>query len=136
MEKIRVLLKQIDEGITHDNSMQNESVEFTPAMLSDAVDELRDALEHEPEVNDKKQKKVRRVKKKQIKELEKHRNKLVEYNKHLEVLGDRIIEVNHQLNQYKRHARERLTSKEGIKHRGSRCIEPEAVFGQMKYNMA
>jgi len=49
--------------------------------------------------------------------------------------GDRIIEVNYRLNEYKRRARERLTSEEGIKHRGKRCIEPEAVFGQMKYNM-
>ena len=50
--------------------------------------------------------------------------------------GNRIIEVNHQLNQYKRQTRERLLSEEGIKHRGRRCIEPEAVFGQIKYNMA
>ncbi len=314
MERIRVLLEQVDEAIAQDNSMQDESVEFTPAMLSDIVDELRDALEHEPEVSNKDQKKVRRAKKKQIKELEEHRDKLVAYNKHLEVLGDRnsysktdpdatfmrmkedamkngqtkpgynlqigtenqfitdfalfpnptdtltlipffhsfedrynrlpgigvadsgygseenyrfmeehgieafvkynffhkeqrpryttnpfqadslyynadedyyvcpmgqhmnrigtkrgktqsgyatqsarykalncqgcplrcrcfkaggnrIIEVNHRLNQYKQQARERLTSQEGIRHRGRRCIEPEAVFGQMKYNM-
>ena len=45
------------------------------------------------------------------------------------------MEVNHRLNKYKRQARERLTSEEGIQHRGRRCIEPEAVFGQMKYNM-
>lgn len=51
--------------------------------------------------------------------------------------GDRrTIEVNHRLNEYKRKARELLTSEEGIKHRGRRCIEPEAVFGQMKFNMA
>lgn len=50
--------------------------------------------------------------------------------------GDRVIEVNHRLNEYRRKARERLTAEEGIKHRGRRCIEPEAVFGQMKYNMA
>ena len=50
--------------------------------------------------------------------------------------GDRIIEVNHRLNEYRRKARERLTSEEGVKHRGRRCIEPEAVFGQMKYDMA
>lgn len=50
--------------------------------------------------------------------------------------GDRIIEVNHRLIEYRKKARERLTSEEGIKHRGRRCIEPEAVFGQMKYNMA
>ena len=49
--------------------------------------------------------------------------------------GNRIIEVNHRLNEYKRQAREKLTSEEGIRHRGRRCIEPEAVFGQMKYNM-
>ena len=50
--------------------------------------------------------------------------------------GDRIIEVNHRLNEYRRKARERLTSEEGVRHRGQRCIEPEAVFGQMKYDMA
>ena len=49
--------------------------------------------------------------------------------------GNRVIEVNHRLNTYKKEARERLTSEEGIMHRGRRCIEPEAVFGQMKYNM-
>ena len=50
--------------------------------------------------------------------------------------GNRIIEVNHRLNEYRRKARERLTSEEGLRYRGQRCIEPEAVFGQMKYNMA
>ena len=50
--------------------------------------------------------------------------------------GDRIIEVNHQLQEYKQKARELLTSEEGIRHRGLRCIEPEAVFGQMKYYKA
>ena len=51
--------------------------------------------------------------------------------------GDRrIIEVNHRLNEYKRKARELLTSEDGLKHRGRRCIESEAVFGQMKFNMA
>ena len=47
----------------------------------------------------------------------------------------RIIEVNHRLNKYKKKARQLLTSEEGIMHRGRRCIEPEAVFGQMKNNM-
>ena len=46
--------------------------------------------------------------------------------------GNRVIEVNHRLKEYKRKASERLTSEVGIKHRGRRCIEPEAVFGQMK----
>ena len=49
--------------------------------------------------------------------------------------GDREIEVNHRLMEYKRKARERLTSEKGLEHRSRRPIEPEAVFGQMKYNM-
>ena len=47
----------------------------------------------------------------------------------------RTIEVNHRLKEYKQKARERLTSEKGFKHRGQRCIEPEAVFGQIKYDM-
>lgn len=51
--------------------------------------------------------------------------------------GDRrVIESNHRLNRYKKKAREMLTSPDGLMHRGRRCIEPEAVFGQMKFNMA
>ena len=50
--------------------------------------------------------------------------------------NQRAIRVNHRLNAYKRKACELLTSEEGIKERGRRCIEPEAVFGQMKSNMA
>ena len=50
--------------------------------------------------------------------------------------NQRTIRVNHRLNAYKRKACELLTSEEGIKERGRRCIEPEAVFGQMKSNMA
>lgn len=315
MDKIRVLLEQVDEAIAQENSAKEQPVEFTPAMLSEIVDELKDALEHEPQSGDKEQKKAHREKKKRIKELEAHRDKLTEYEHNLDILqernsysktdpdatfmrmkedamnngqtkpgynlqigtenqfitdfaffpnptdtltlipffhsfqdrynklpsvgvadagygseenyrfmdengieafvkynffhkeqrpryvpdpfrpeslyynagedyyvcpmgqhmirigtkrdktasgyvtqsarykaqrcegcplrgscfkaqGNRIIEVNHRLNEYKRQARERLTSQEGIKHRGKRCIEPEAVFGQMKYNMA
>ena len=33
--------------------------------------------------------------------------------------------------QYKRRAKELLCSEKGLKHRGQRCIEPEAVFGQI-----
>ena len=48
----------------------------------------------------------------------------------------RTMDVNHRLDAYKRKAREKLTSEEGARHRRRRCIEPEAVFGQMKFNMA
>lgn len=47
---------------------------------------------------------------------------------------DRIIEINYKLQYYKQKARERLLSEQGIYHRGKRCIEPEAVFAQIKSN--
>ena len=49
--------------------------------------------------------------------------------------GEREMTVNHQLLEYRRKARERLTSEKGLEHRSKRPIEPEAVFGQIKYNM-
>jgi len=48
--------------------------------------------------------------------------------------GDRVIEINHNLRRHKHKAREKLNSSEGLKHRSNRPIEPEAVFGQIKYN--
>ena len=48
----------------------------------------------------------------------------------------RSIEINHRLRKYKQKARELLTSEEGLKHRSRRPIEPEAVFGQLKFNKA
>lgn len=315
-EKIRGLLGQIDDVIAQDKAAEAESVEFTPETLNTLIDELKDALAAGPELADKEQRKRQREKKRRIKELEKHRDKLGEYDGRLEQLGGRnsmsktdpdatfmrmkedamnngqtkpgynlqlsaenqfitdfalfpnptdtltlipffnsflnryghlppvavadsgygseenyrfmdeagmeayvkynrfhleqrprykpnpfhhdnfhynadgdyyvcpmgqhmtrvgtshsktasgyrsenaryraqnckgcplrclcykakgdrrTIEVNHRLNQYKRKARELLTSEEGIRHRGRRCIEPEAVFGQMKSNMA
>ena len=49
--------------------------------------------------------------------------------------GNRTVELNHRLRKYKQKAKELLCSEEGQKHRGRRCVEPEAVFGQIKYNM-
>jgi transposase len=49
---------------------------------------------------------------------------------------NRIIKINEKLRQYKAKARELLTSEQGIKHRSKRPVEPEAVFGQMKFNKA
>ncbi len=315
-EKIHVLLQQIDEAIAQDRTAESETSEFSPEALTSLIGELKDALASEPEPAGKEQKTVRRERKKQIKELERHRDKLDEYDSRLEQIGDRnsmsktdpdatfmrmkedamnngqtkpgynlqisaenqfitdfalfpnptdtltlipffnsfldryghlpsvavadsgygseenyrfmdeagmqayvkfnrfhleqrprykpnpfhhdnfhynaeedyyvcpmgqhmirigtahsktvsgyrsesaryraqnckgcplrclcykakgdrrAIEVNHRLNEYKRKARELLTSEEGIRHRGRRCIEPEAVFGQMKFNMA
>jgi transposase len=46
--------------------------------------------------------------------------------------GNRQIEINHKLNEYRQRARELLTSEEGLLHRSRRPIEPEAVLGQTK----
>lgn len=48
--------------------------------------------------------------------------------------GNRIIEINHRLNELKEEVRKLLNSEEGLKHRSKRPIEVEAVFGQMKSN--
>lgn len=48
--------------------------------------------------------------------------------------GNRTIEINHRLRAYKQRARKNLMSDEGLKHRSNRPIEPEAVFGQIKFN--
>jgi transposase len=50
--------------------------------------------------------------------------------------GYRIININEKLKEYKNKARELLTSEQGLKHRSKRLIEPEAVFGQIKFNKA
>ena len=46
----------------------------------------------------------------------------------------RVIEVNHRNNAYRRKAKELLTSERGLYHRSNRPIEPEAVFGNIKFN--
>lgn len=50
--------------------------------------------------------------------------------------GNRIINVNEKLKGYKNKARVLLTSEQGLKHRSKRPVEPEAVFGQIKFNKA
>ena len=48
--------------------------------------------------------------------------------------GPRTIEVNHRNNELRAKARELLDSEEGLRHRSKRPIEPEAVFGQIKFD--
>ena len=88
-EKIRVLLGQIDDAIAQDKAAEAESVEFTPETLNTLIDELKDALAAGPEPADKEQRKRQREKKRQIRELEKHRDKLGEYDGRLEQLDGR-----------------------------------------------
>ena len=48
--------------------------------------------------------------------------------------GDRIIEINHRLNELKQQANQRLLSEEGIKKRKQRCWDVEPVFANIKNN--
>ncbi|MBR6078446.1 MAG: transposase [Paludibacteraceae bacterium] len=96
LEKIRVLLSQVDDVIAQDKA-EEEAVSFTPETLTEIATELRDALAEQPASKSKEGKKALRKKQKQVRHLEEMADKLSEYNR--------------------------------------RAIEPEAVFGQMKYNM-
>ena len=90
MKKISVLLDQVEEVIAQDNAVKrNEHVEFTPSMLTDIISELKESLETPPAPTDKEEKKKCRERKRQIKQLEEHRDKLLEYDNHLTVMGER-----------------------------------------------
>lgn len=88
-EQIRTLLLQVDYVIAQDNAAKIEGVEFTAALLDEISEELNKSLESVPEPKTKEEKQAVRTKKKQLKELEKKRNKLQEYDQHLEIMGER-----------------------------------------------
>lgn len=90
MKKISVLLDQVEDVIAQDNTVEkNEKVEFTPSMLTDIIGELKDSLETSSAPVGKEEKKKCRERKRQIKQLEEHRDKLLEYDNHLTVMGER-----------------------------------------------
>lgn len=87
--KIKALLSQIDDAIAQDNMPQQEAVEITPEMLTGIAGELNRSLEAGPETDTKEQRKIRRQRQRQLREIEKQRDKLREYDRHLEIMGDR-----------------------------------------------
>ena len=89
LEKIRVLLSQIDDVIAQDNASEQEKVEFTPELLHSMALELNAALSEEPAPATKEEKKERKAREKQVKELEEKAGKLTEYDQHLEIMGER-----------------------------------------------
>ena len=88
LEKIRVLLSQVDDAIAQDKAAE-EAVSFTPETLTEIATELRDALTEQPASKSKEGKKALRQKQKQVRQLEEMADKLSEYNSHLETLGER-----------------------------------------------
>ena len=89
LEKIKVLLSQIDDVIAQENASEQEKVGFTPELLHSMARELNAALSEEPEPATKEEKKKHKARQKQAKELEEKAEKLAEYDRHLETLDGR-----------------------------------------------
>ena len=88
-QKIRALLSQIDDAIAQENAAQDESVEFTPAQLTEICEELQRSLSASPAPESKEDKKARRQREKDIRELGRMGDKLGEYDSRLERMGER-----------------------------------------------
>ena len=84
LEKIRVLLEQIDDVIAQDNASEQEKVEFTPELLHSMASELNAALAVDPKPVTKEEKEKHKQRKKQAKELQEKADKLAEYDELLE----------------------------------------------------
>ena len=89
LKKIKVLLSQIDDVIVQDKTPDMETVSFTPSMLTELADELRSTLEQTSEPSTKEEKATARERRRQLKELEAHRDKLQEYDNHMKTLDGR-----------------------------------------------
>lgn len=89
IEKIKVLLEQIDESIAQENAGQENGQSFTPAELMNIAEELNRSLDNEPAPQTKGQKEKAKERKRQIRQLKKHADKLSEYDEKLRTLGDR-----------------------------------------------
>lgn len=89
MEKINILLQQIDEVIAQDKSCESEQIEFTPESLTILIEELKENIANQSSDDRKERKNELRQKKRQLKELEKPRDKLEEYDSRLEEIAGR-----------------------------------------------
>ena len=84
-----MLLTQIDDCIAQENGDENQRQTFTPTELKDIAAKLNESLQRQPAPKTKEEKKVFSEKKKRIKQLDEHADKLAEYDWKLEKLGDR-----------------------------------------------
>ena len=61
LEKIRVLLSQVDDAIAQDKAVADETVSFTPEVLTEIASELRQSLSEQPAPKSKEEKKIGRA---------------------------------------------------------------------------
>ena len=89
LEKIRMLLQQINEQMAQDKAADVDTLELTPQTLCEISKEFKEALGSAPEAKTKEEKAAQRGKNKMFKELERHGEKLAEYNSRLEQMEGR-----------------------------------------------
>ena len=89
INKIKVLLEQVDEAIAQDNSDEGQGLGFTTDDLRDMADKLNAGLEAKPKPRNGEGKEEHRKMRHTAKELREHADKLDEYDKKLAILGER-----------------------------------------------
>ena len=89
INKIKVLLEQVDEAIAQDNSGEGQGLGFTTDDLRDMADKLNAGLEAKPKPRNGEGKEEHRQMRHTAKELREHADKLDEYDKKLVILGER-----------------------------------------------
>ena len=87
--KIKALLEQIDEAVAQENAQGDNVQDFTPADLMSMADELNRSLQEAPKPVTKEEKRHRKEKEKQIRQLKEHAGKLNEYDEKLRILDGR-----------------------------------------------
>lgn len=87
--RIKALLEQIDEAVAQENAKVDGGLDFTPSDLTVMADELNRSLQEGPEPVTKEEKRHRKEKEKQARQLREHAGKLNEYNEKLRILGGR-----------------------------------------------
>lgn len=89
LKKISALLEQIDGDIAGESILPENEADITPEMLSALSDRLNKSLASVPEPVGKESTAAFKEKQKQIKELDRQKDKLEEYNRKLATLGNR-----------------------------------------------
>src|SRR5699024_11555944 len=89
LDKIHVFHQEINEQMEQDKAADVDTLELTPQTLCEIYKEFKEELGSEHEAKTKEEKAAQRGKNKMFKELERHGEKLAEYNSRLEQMEGR-----------------------------------------------
>ena len=87
--RIEALLEQVDEAVAQENARGDGGQNFSPANLMAMADELNRSLQEAPEPVTKEERRHRKEKEEQARQLREHAVKLGEYDEKLRILGNR-----------------------------------------------